>query len=95
VRLPSICLIDWGLSDQAAAYKVLRSGAKHVVLADHAGSGKTLAYLLPLLEALRAEERAAGGPVTCPRSPRVVVVTPTSGARVAGAVLARALDPSS
>ena len=45
-----------------------------------AGSGKTLAYLLPLLQALREEEEAAGGPVTEPCCPRLIVLTPTQGA---------------
>ena len=36
---------------QAAAFRALTApGGRHVVLADHAGSGKTLAYLLPLLQ---------------------------------------------
>lgn len=36
---------------QAAAFRAIAApGGRHVVLADHAGSGKTLAYLLPLLQ---------------------------------------------
>jgi ATP-dependent RNA helicase DDX18/HAS1 len=41
---------------QAAAYRVLLSDAPHAAVADHAGSGKTLAYLAPLVQALRGEE---------------------------------------
>ncbi|GFR42534.1 hypothetical protein Agub_g3439 [Astrephomene gubernaculifera] len=48
-----------------------------VVLADQAGSGKTLAYLLPLMQILRAEEAEAGGRVTRPNCPRGIVVAPT------------------
>ena len=64
---------------QAAAYRVLLSDAPHAAIADHAGSGKTLAYLAPLVQALRAEEAAAGRPVTQPNCPRLLVVTPTEG----------------
>ncbi|EFN54452.1 hypothetical protein CHLNCDRAFT_135879 [Chlorella variabilis] len=64
---------------QAAAYRALaQSGARHVVLADHAGSGKTLAYLLPLLQVLREEERVLGAAATQPHCPRLVVVVPTA-----------------
>ncbi|GIL45873.1 hypothetical protein Vafri_3002 [Volvox africanus] len=48
-----------------------------LVLADQAGSGKTLAYLLPLMQALRREEVAAGTRVTRPKRPRGIVVAPT------------------
>ena len=41
---------------QAAAYRVLLSDAPHAAIADHAGSGKTLAYLAPLVQGLRGEE---------------------------------------
>lgn len=44
------------LHAQAAAYRVLQSEAPHAAIADHAGSGKTLAYLAPLVQALRGEE---------------------------------------
>jgi hypothetical protein len=66
---------------QAESYSALRDPAsRHVALADQAGSGKTLAYLLPLLQALREQEAAAGGrAATVPGSPRVLVVTPTVG----------------
>jgi ATP-dependent RNA helicase DDX18/HAS1 len=63
---------------QASALQALSTGAPHVVLADHAGSGKTLAYIVPLVQALKAEEKALGKPATIPNSPRVVVVVPTS-----------------
>jgi ATP-dependent RNA helicase DDX18/HAS1 len=67
---------------QAEAYAALspKSGFRHVALADQAGSGKTLAYLLPLLQQLKAREAAqGGGPVTQPNSASIVVVTPTTG----------------
>ncbi len=35
---------------QAAALQAWRSDAQHLVIADQAGSGKTLAYLLPLVQ---------------------------------------------
>ena len=42
-----------------------------------AGSGKTLAYLAPLAQALRAQE-AAGGRGMAPKAPRALVLAPTS-----------------
>ena len=63
---------------QAAAFRAFNSSAPHIALADHAGSGKTLAYLVPLLQALKREEEMLGGPSTVPHCPRFVVVAPTS-----------------
>ena len=58
-----------------------QSSSEHaVVLADQAGSGKTLAYLLPLLQLLRTEEAQAGGKrLTQPSCPRVIIAAPTVG----------------
>jgi hypothetical protein len=66
---------------QAEAFKALspKSGLRHVALADQAGSGKTLAYLLPLLQQLKQKETAAGGPVTQANSPSIVIMAPTTG----------------
>mmetsp|Transcript_11822 Transcript_11822/g.38856 ORF Transcript_11822/g.38856 Transcript_11822/m.38856 type:complete len:614 (-) Transcript_11822:1787-3628(-) len=60
---------------QALAYKPLLEarGQRAVLLADQAGSGKTLAYLLPLMQRLRQEEGAPDPG----RPPRMLVVTPT------------------
>ncbi|KAJ1455051.1 P-loop containing nucleoside triphosphate hydrolase protein [Pelagophyceae sp. CCMP2097] len=44
---------------QAMSYQALLAG-KHVVLAEQTGSGKTLGYLLPLMQRLRDRERARG-----------------------------------
>ena len=63
---------------QAAAFRALSTGAPHVVLADHAGSGKTLAYLGPLIQSIKSEEAVLGKPGTTPNCPRVVIVVPTS-----------------
>lgn len=63
---------------QAVAFQAFSTDAAHLVVADHAGSGKTLAYLVPLLQALKAEERVLGGPSTVPRCPRFVIVVPTA-----------------
>ncbi|KAK9822358.1 hypothetical protein WJX81_001173 [Elliptochloris bilobata] len=63
---------------QAAAFRALvGSQAPHVVLGDHAGSGKTLAYLAPIAQALRAEEAAGGGGMA-PKAPRALVLAPTA-----------------
>jgi ATP-dependent RNA helicase DDX18/HAS1 len=80
---------------QAAAFKALGTAARHVVLADHAGSGKTLAYLAPLVQAVKAEERALGGPATVPRCPRFVVVVPTAELCAQVLRVARALSAAS
>lgn len=67
---------------QAEAYKALslKSGFRHVALADQAGSGKTLAYLLPLLQQLKEREEQLGEPATKPNSPSIIILTPTTGA---------------
>lgn len=67
-------------SVQAAAYRGLLSEAPHLVVGDHSGSGKTLAYLAPLVQLLRQEEQAAGSAVSSSNCPRLVVVVPTEGA---------------
>lgn len=46
-------------------------------IAHCAGSGKTLAYLAPLAQALRAQEAAGGGGMA-PKAPRALVLAPTS-----------------
>lgn len=56
---------------------VCRSG-QHIAMADQAGSGKTLAYLLPVIQQMRLEEAQLGKPATQPRSPRALVLAPTT-----------------
>lgn len=69
------------------------AGANRVVVADQAGSGKTLAYLVPLVQALKAEEEAAGGGrLTKPRCPRAVIICPTEELCVQVLYTARALS---
>lgn len=63
---------------QTAAARALSSSARHVVIADHAGSGKTMAYLLPLLSLIKREEKEAGEAMRKPNRPQIVVVTPTA-----------------
>jgi len=63
---------------QAAAFSALNSEAMHVLLADHAGSGKTLSYLVPLIQKLKQDESENGGPFSAPGQPRIVIVVPTS-----------------
>lgn len=51
------------------------------MVADHAGSGKTLAYLLPLIQMLRDEEKKLGKDASrVPRQPRLLIIAPTNGA---------------
>ena len=63
---------------QAESFRALSGGAPHVALADRAGSGKTLAYLVPVLQALKEEEAILGAPPALPHCPRILVVAPTS-----------------
>lgn len=69
------------------------AGANRVVVADQAGSGKTLAYLVPLVQALKQEEEAqGGGRLTEPRCPRAIVICPTEELCVQVLYTARALS---
>lgn len=58
--------------------QALLAGKEHVVIADHSGSGKTLAYLTPLVQQLLDEEASGGARVAQPRCPAVIVMTPTN-----------------
>ena len=49
---------------------------QHVLLADQAGSGKTLAYLLPLLQRLSRFEQTEGRAKS--KRPRLLILCPTS-----------------
>jgi len=67
---------------QAAAWRLLCSPqpaavSPHCLLVDAAGSGKTLAYLAPLLHSLRRAE-AAGAPRAAPGRVHALVLAPTS-----------------
>ena len=58
---------------------VLKEWAKtsrHIVFAAQTGTGKTLAYLIPLLEALKAKEVQAKTILTVPQRPRAVIFVP-------------------
>ncbi|WVZ55102.1 hypothetical protein U9M48_005810 [Paspalum notatum var. saurae] len=61
---------------QAMAYGPILEG-RSCVIADQSGSGKTLAYLCPIIQNLRNEE-VQGLHKSSPRNPRVVVLTPTA-----------------
>ena len=64
---------------QAESFGALdEANAMHVLLADHAGSGKTLSYLVPLIQMMKLEEKKIGGPVGKPGKPRIVVIVPTA-----------------
>eukprot|EP00898_Chlorokybus_atmophyticus_P006031 jgi/Chlat1/6429/Chrsp45S05945 len=60
---------------QALAFGPLARG-ESCILADQAGSGKTLAYLLPTVERLRAKEKVEG--MAPGRRPSAIVLTPTA-----------------
>ncbi|GAB2251721.1 hypothetical protein Droror1_Dr00004568 [Drosera rotundifolia] len=49
---------------------------KSVVLGSHTGSGKTLSYMLPIVQLLRRDEQESGI-IVKPRRPRAVVLCPT------------------
>lgn len=61
---------------QAMAYRPVLEG-KSCIIGDQSGSGKTLAYLCPVVQNLRKEE-VEGLHRSSPRNPRVVVLTPTA-----------------
>jgi ATP-dependent RNA helicase DDX18/HAS1 len=61
---------------QAMAFSPIVKGNSCIV-ADQSGSGKTLAYLLPLIQRLRQEELEGVGK-SLPGSPRVVILVPTA-----------------
>ncbi|XP_051135249.1 DEAD-box ATP-dependent RNA helicase 50 [Andrographis paniculata] len=61
---------------QAMAFAAVASG-KSCIMADQSGSGKTLAYLVPLIQSLRQEELAGiSKPIS--QSPRVIILVPTA-----------------
>lgn len=65
---------------QVEAYRaLLRSKAQHVLLADQAGSGKTLAYLMPILQQIRSAEKAANQQISTPKQPKAIIIAPTTG----------------
>lgn len=50
---------------------------KSCVIADQSGSGKTLAYLIPIIQRLRLEElEGLGKPLS--KSPQVLIMVPTA-----------------
>ncbi|VAI25920.1 unnamed protein product [Triticum turgidum subsp. durum] len=61
---------------QAMAYGPVLEG-RSCIIADQSGSGKTLAYLCPIVQNLRKEE-AMGIHKPSPRNPRVIILTPTA-----------------
>lgn len=61
---------------QAKAFKPVIEG-KSCIIADQSGSGKTLAYLAPLVQCLREEEIQEVSKFL-PRSPRVIIMVPTA-----------------
>lgn len=52
-------------------------GLKSCIITDQSGSGKTLAYLLPVIQRIRQEELEGLGK-SLPQSPRVVILVPTA-----------------
>lgn len=63
---------------------------KSCILADQSGSGKTLAYLLPVIQRLRQEE-LQGLSKSTSGSPRVFILAPT--AELASQVSCFPMDP--
>eukprot|EP00892_Ulva_mutabilis_P011261 jgi/Ulvmu1/8507/UM044_0041.1 len=76
---------------QAEALQASFTGGRRVVVADQAGSGKTLAYLVPLVQRLK-EAEAEAGRLTQPRCPRAVIICPTEELCVQVLYTARALS---
>ena len=61
---------------QRRAIPMLAGGAD-VVLGAQTGTGKTFAYLVPIMQSLKAAEEAADGARSRPRRPRAIVLLPT------------------
>ncbi|KAL2933950.1 DEAD-box ATP-dependent RNA helicase 50 [Bienertia sinuspersici] len=61
---------------KAKAYRPVVEG-KSCIIADQSGSGKTLAYLAPVVERLKREE-TEGLSKSASRSPRTVILVPTA-----------------
>ncbi|KAL4322349.1 hypothetical protein AHAS_Ahas14G0201600 [Arachis hypogaea] len=61
---------------QAMAFAPVIAG-KTCIIADQSGSGKTLAYLAPIIQRLRQEE-LEGHSKSSPQAPRVVILAPTA-----------------
>ncbi|XP_062209565.1 DEAD-box ATP-dependent RNA helicase 50 [Phragmites australis] len=61
---------------QAMVYGPILEG-RSCIIADQSGSGKTLAYLCPIIQNLRKEE-VQGLHNSSPRNPRVIILTPTA-----------------
>ena len=85
-----------GAADTSSPLSTSPQPPPAVVVADHAGSGKTLAYLVPIAMHLAAAEAAHGRAPPC--TPRAIVLAPTSElcAQVGGVsrALARGLATS-
>lgn len=62
---------------QAMAFTPVISG-KTCVIADQSGSGKTLAYLAPIIQLLRLEELEGRSSKSSSQAPRVLVLAPTA-----------------
>lgn len=58
------------------AYSPVLEG-KSCIIVDQSGSGKTLAYLAPLVQRLREEELSGLGKSSS-RNPRAVILSPTA-----------------
>ena len=82
---------------QAESFGALKDDldtVKHVLLADHAGSGKTLSYLVPLIQRLKDDEKTLGRAVGKPGQPRIVVIVPTNELSTQVLRVCRALSKS-
>lgn len=62
---------------QSLAWPSLLSG-KHAIIADQTGSGKTLSYLLPLLQRMKMLEHRSGNNSENPSAVQVLVLAPTA-----------------
>lgn len=62
---------------QTLAIPSLLQTNSHHLIAAQTGTGKTLAYLLPLLQRIKNREEEAGQRLTRPNSPRALIMVPT------------------
>lgn len=62
---------------QTLAIPSLLQSKSHHLIAAQTGTGKTMAYLLPLLHRIKTREAEAGQRLTRPNSPRALIIVPT------------------
>lgn len=73
-----VCLIlHQGVKISSPYLQAFAQYGDHLLVADHSGSGKTLAYLIPLMMYLRDHESSTGTRFAQAKSPAAIILAPT------------------